>query len=180
MEDNSSVMEDNIRLTFPKSERLRHKSLVDGLFADGKKKFDYPLRMLFKTWTEEELRDSFKVGVPDRMAPLQVMITIPKRKIRHAVDRVLLRRRVREAWRLNRRALREVIDCNPEIRLMGVALVYMADEVLPMERIEGKVRKLIAHLSAAAASGTGTMSVKVQKHPEDHNAGGADKGGKKE
>lgn len=134
------------RLTFPKSERLRHKTLVDSLFAGGKKKFEYPLRILCKTWSEKELKESFKVSVPDRMAPLQVMITVPKRKIRHAVDRVRIRRMIREAWRLNRRVLRDAVAANPDCRLLGVALVYMADEMVPMTRLEMKVRNAIAAL----------------------------------
>ena len=131
------------RLTFPKSERLRHKGLVDSLFETGQKRFEYPVRMLYKTWTEEQLEEAFKVEIPDRIAPLQVMITIPKRKIRHAIDRVLLRRRVREAWRKNRRALRQAIETDKKFRLMAVGIIYMSDEVLPMERIEAKIVKLI-------------------------------------
>lgn len=131
------------RLTFPKSERLRHKGLVDSLFETGQKRFEYPVRMMYKTWTEEQLEEAFKVEIPDRIAPLQVMITIPKRKIRHAVDRVLLRRRVREAWRKNRRVLRRAIETDKKFRLMAVGIIYMSDEVLPMDCIEAKIIKLI-------------------------------------
>lgn len=142
----SSDHEKKSRLTFPKSERLRHKSLVDSLFSEGGKCFDYPVRMLYRFWSEDELEGYFKTGLPDRIAPLEVMITIPKRKIRRAVDRVLLRRRLREAWRLNRRELRRMIESRKDSRLLGVALIYMADEVLPMKRIEGKVKSLINSL----------------------------------
>ena len=103
---------------------------------------------MYKTWTEEELQGSFKIEVPAGIAPLQVMITIPKRKIRHAVDRVLLRRRVREAWRLHRGALRSAIEQTGRYRLMGVGIIYMADEVLPMSRIEPKIKKIINRLIA--------------------------------
>ncbi len=134
------------KLTFPKSERLRHKTLVDTLFENGNKKFEYPVRVMYKAWSEEELKNSFKIALPDKMAPLQVVITIPKRKIRHAVDRVKLRRRIREAWRLNRRELRKKIEDSSDIRLLGVGIVYMTDEVLSMERIEYKIKLIISML----------------------------------
>ena len=154
MTDNNTIIDtaietrDKKRFTFPKSERLRHKGLVDPLFERGKKCFEYPVRVMYKIWTEEELQGSFKIEVPAGIAPLQVMITIPKRKIRHAVDRVLLRRRVREAWRLHRGALRSAIEQTGRYRLMGVGIIYMADEVLPMSRIEPKIKKIINRLIA--------------------------------
>ena len=40
-----------------------------------------------------------------KSSPARFLISIPKKRIRHAVDRVLLRRRTRESYRLNREIL---------------------------------------------------------------------------
>ncbi|MDE6811990.1 MAG: ribonuclease P protein component, partial [Muribaculaceae bacterium] len=135
------------RLTFPKSERLRHKILVDTLFRKGGTIFEYPLKLQYRALTAQELKESFRVGVPDRIAPLQVMITIPKKKRRHAVDRVLMRRRIREAYRLNRRSLRRQIEEHPGIRTLSLALIYISEDNIDYPRIERKVQKLLSRLA---------------------------------
>ena len=134
------------RATFPKSERLRHKTLVDGVFASGRSKFEYPLRMVYRPLTGAELESAFRIGVPDRIAPLQVMFTVPKKKRRHAVDRVLMRRRMRECWRLSRRRLREAVESHPDLRTLSVALTYSADRNIDSRKIAAKTEALIEHL----------------------------------
>lgn len=138
----------NMNLNFPKSEKLRHKTLVDNLFAEGKSIYEYPLRATFRALTAEELEKSFKVEIPDGIAPLQVMITVPKKRRHHAVDRVLMRRRIREAWRLQRRELREAVEIHPELRTLSVALIYMSDENLPSSKISPKIRKILTKIAS--------------------------------
>ena len=133
-------------LTYPKSERLRHKSLVDALFREGKSLFEYPVRLVYRPLTEKGLAESFRIGVPDGIAPLQMMVTVPKKKRRRAVDRVRMRRRIREGWRLQRRALREAVEANPELRTLSVALIYAADTDVESVRIHTKIGRLIEKL----------------------------------
>lgn len=135
------------RLTFPKSERLRHKSLVDSLFSKGKSIYEYPLRMVYRPLSDDELKDSFKISVPEGIAPLQVLITIPKKRRRHAVDRVLMRRRVRDAWRLSRRPLRRMIEEHSQLRTVSVAIVYISSENISSNEIREKLGRLISKLS---------------------------------
>ncbi|MBD5371377.1 MAG: hypothetical protein HDR80_09610 [Bacteroides sp.] len=146
-------MTEGQRDTFPKSERLRHKTLVDGLFACGRSKFEYPLRMVYRPLTGTELEAAFRIGVPDRVAPLQVMFTVPKKKRRHAVDRVLMRRRMRECWRLSRRRLREAVERHPGLRTLSVALIYSADRNIDSARIAAKTDALIQKLLTELARG---------------------------
>ena len=123
------------RLTLRKSAKLRHRTLVGNLFDKGKSVYSGPLRLTFHALSAEELANSFRGAVPDLIAPVQVMITVPKKKRRHAVDRVLMRRRIREAFRLQWRPLRRLIEQDPDIRTLSVAIVYMSKENAPMEVI---------------------------------------------
>lgn len=113
------------RFTLRKSAKLRHRTLVQDLFQKGKSVYSGPLRVTFRTLTEEELKNSFREDVPDRLGPVQFMITVPKKKRRHAVDRVLMRRRIREAFRLQWHPLKKLIQEDPEIRTLSLAIVYM-------------------------------------------------------
>lgn len=134
------------RLTFPKSERLRHRTLVEGVFSGRDTLYDYPLRMSWRALEEPELRKAFRDMVPEGIAPLQMMVTVPKKKLRHAVDRVRMRRLIREAYRLRRRPLRSVIEEQTGWRTLSVAFVYLAKELLPMEVVESKMERLLHKL----------------------------------
>lgn len=123
------------RLTLRKSAKLRHRTLVQNLFQKGKSVYSGPLRVTFRPLSNEELEASFRVRIPDMMGPVQMMITVPKKKRRHAVDRVLMRRRIREAFRLQWHPLKRMIQDDPSIRTLSLAIVYMDTENADMETI---------------------------------------------
>lgn len=131
------------RLTLRKGEKLRHRSLVEKLFKEGDSAYAYPLRVAFRKLTKEELEENFRDHVPDKIGPLQMLITVPKKKRRHAVDRVLMRRRIREAYRLNRLSLKENVEADGSIHTLGMALIYLADKNLPYQTIEQKIKLLL-------------------------------------
>lgn len=121
-----------------KSEKLCSKTAIDRLFADGESTVAYPLRMVSRLY--------------DRPygASAQFMITIPKKKIRTAVGRVLLRRRIREAYRLNHARLLDKALSESGLQA-DIAFIYMAPDTSPYVRIEKKLNKLLAALAAKAA-----------------------------
>ncbi|MDE6010308.1 MAG: ribonuclease P protein component [Muribaculaceae bacterium] len=131
---------------FRKAERLRYKSLVDPLFREGKSMFEYPLRMVWRPVSADDLAASFRTGVPADIAPLQMMVTVPKKRRRRAVDRVLIRRRIREAWRLQRHALRDALASNPGLRTLSVGFIFAADTDIPYRKIEAGMARLITKL----------------------------------
>lgn len=133
-------------LTLGKGYKLRHRTLVNGLFQEGRSVYAGPLRITFRKLSSDELKASFREGVPDRMGPLQFMVTVPKKKRRHAVDRVLMRRRIREAFRLHNRELRTMVEADAEIRTLSMAFVYMQSENLPMSAIEDAVVAALAKI----------------------------------
>lgn len=123
------------KLTLRKSAKLRHRTLVRTLFEKGKSIYSGPLRLTYRALSDTDLKNSFKEEVPDLMGPVQIMITVPKKKRRHAVDRVLMRRRIREAFRLQYRPLREAVENNPEIRTLSIAIIYRHDDNCHMDEI---------------------------------------------
>lgn len=133
-------------LRFGKAGRLRHRSLVEGLFAEGQGMYDFPLRMVWRRMSGAEMESSFRNGVPHGIDRLQMMVTVPKKKRRHAVDRVLMRRRIREAYRLNRVPLLQSVRSLPDGECVQVAFIYLHNDNLPYADVERKMKKLLARL----------------------------------
>ena len=137
-----------VRLTFPEGERLRHRCVVTRLFEEGKGEYAYPLRMFSLLLTRAQLSEMFHGRIPADIQPLQMMITVPKKKFRHAVDRVWLRRRIREAYRLNRLELRDLIKKHNSgysdgDKFLQLAFIYVGDERREYASMEKKMLKLL-------------------------------------
>lgn len=139
MTDNEQQTIPSERHTLRKSAKLRHRTLVQALFQKGKSVYSGPLRVTYRALSQEELEASFKLSVPDLMGPIQFMITVPKKKRRHAVDRVLMRRRIREAFRLQWHPLKLLIQDDPAIRTLSLAIVYMHTDNADMNAITAAV-----------------------------------------
>ena len=82
-----------------KSEKLCSKMEIEKLYFQGTPIIAYPLRAM---WL------AVPAGEGKHPVVARFLISIPKKRIRHAVSRVLLRRRTREAYRLNRELLEPV------------------------------------------------------------------------
>ena len=113
-----------------KTHKLCSGRAIDRLFAEGKSQVAYPLRMVYAPSMRREGR------------PVQFMITIPKKRIRKAVGRVLMRRRIREAMRLSMPRP----DNRADERHVQLAIIYVADRVLPYTRVLGAVKRILAAL----------------------------------
>lgn len=76
--------------SFGKKEKLKSKVMIDRLFAEGNSVKKYPLRLVYLP-----LKDpSEKVN--------KVAVSVPKRNFKRAVDRIKIKRLMREAYRKNK------------------------------------------------------------------------------
>ncbi len=120
-----------------KDEKLCSRTAVDLLFGEGKSLMAFPLRAAYR------LR-------PRGEHPVQFLISIPKKRIRHAVGRVTLRRRVREAYRLNRRDLLQA-PLGETGWGVDIAFVYLDSSLAPYSVINEKMISLLTRIAQAAA-----------------------------
>ena len=120
-----------------KDEKLCSRTAVDLLFGEGKSLMAFPLRAAYR------LR-------PRGEHPVQFLISIPKKRIRHAVGRVTLRRRVREAYRLNRRELLQAPLAQTGWGV-DIAFVYLDSSLAPYSVINEKMISLLNRIAQAAA-----------------------------
>jgi len=118
-------------LGFPKSERLCSKKSIDKIFAQGQSVFSYPIKASF---TVEPL----ELNEPTT----QALFVVPKKKFKRAVHRNAIRRRVREAYRLNKSILHDW--CTQNQRQIKVAFIYVASEKLSFEQIQTAIVKHFA------------------------------------
>lgn len=84
-------------------------------------------------------------------APVQMLISIPKKRLRHAVDRVKMRRRVREAFRLNHQSFPF-----PEGARIDLAFIYVGSNLEPYTAVEQAVRRILGKVSDSASAHTAT------------------------
>ena len=116
-----------------KSERLSSLTAVRHLFQDGVSGFVYPFR--------------YTVIVEKSTSPtVEVLFSVPKRNHKRANKRNLLRRRTKEAYRLNKSSLWSVTTERGVA--VDMALVYSSKEVLPYKTIENAVRKILQEVGA--------------------------------
>ncbi len=127
-----------VDLSFDKSCRLHLKSMVDNLFSRGKTFYDFPLRLTWIALSQEEADSLFRAGCPADVGALQMLVTVPKKKRRRAVDRVLMRRRIREAYRINRRPLEDLACSCPGIRTLQLAFIYLKTRMPTMPRLSAR------------------------------------------
>lgn len=112
-----------------KIEKLCSETAIGRLFSRNDPQVSstlaYPLRL---AWRIDDVRG---VKCP------RFLVSVPKKRLRHAVDRVTMRRRIREAYRLNRSLI------SPDLPA-DLAFIYVADKLLPYAKVEHALKRLLA------------------------------------
>lgn len=117
---------------YPKKEKLCSKILISKLFEKNQKFTKYPLRLM---WIETAL--------PAKV-PVQSVVSVSKRRFKKAVTRNLLKRRMREAFRLNKNELYNLL--NAENKQLALMFIYQSNDILPFLDIEKAVIFLLKEL----------------------------------
>lgn len=118
---------------FPLKEHLKSKSIIDKLYATGASVTAFPLRAVFMELPAES---------PHTTA--SILISVAKRRFRHATDRNLVKRRIREAYRLNKQPF--IGTLNEENKKIAVAIIYIDTKHNSTEFLKRKMQKLLASI----------------------------------
>lgn len=124
----------NQNFTFSKEERICSRIQIENLLQKKQKVFCYPFKCFYDFKPAEEGERN------------QMMVSVPKRIFKHAVDRNRLKRLTREAYRLNHG---KHFDTWTSEKGMCAQLFfyYVGDEILPYKFIENKIIEILQRLS---------------------------------
>ena len=123
----------NHPFSFPKKERICSKAILDRLMHKRQVVFFYPFKCYYDL-TPCSGADSRNI----------MAVSVPKKRLKHAVDRNLVKRRTREAYRLNK----HIIDTLPAEtgKYASMFFVFVGTEVLPFNFINDKIISVLNRL----------------------------------
>lgn len=126
-------MPNSVRFTLSKAERLNSMVLIGRLFngAGNRAMSAFPLRAVFATVPREA----------DTPA-VRILVSVPKRKLRHAVERNRVKRQIREAYRLRKQMLVEKVDGLGDEALL-LAFVWLDSKVRPSKDVDRSMSSLL-------------------------------------
>ncbi len=113
------------KFTFKKKERLCSQKIIGNLFQKGNSFALFPFRVYWQIITSEQL------------SPARIAISIPKKKFKKAVDRNLIKRRIKEAYRKNKQNL--YFDLKSKNLNIVFILIYLAPDLMTYPELEEKM-----------------------------------------
>ena len=117
---------------FPKKQKLCGEKVIERLFANGKSISEKPFRAI---WNFEKNNDQVFV---------KSLIVVSKKRLKLAVDRNVLKRRIKEAYRLQKKQLECFLEgTNQQLNL---AIIYQEEEILDYKTLEEKINLLLSRL----------------------------------
>ncbi|KAB2814033.1 ribonuclease P protein component [Phaeocystidibacter luteus] len=119
---------------FPKTERLTNKAHFESLIKGGISVGAYPIRLIVK-----ELPLSTE-------APYQIAFAVGKRRFKKATDRNHMKRRLREAWRLNKEDFLSLLHRALNAEKLAILIVYTSEEKESVEKLEKALFKAQARI----------------------------------
>ena len=122
--------------TFTKEERLCSKKLIDLLFKNGSSFLLYPFRV------------SYLLVETDHQYPAQVVINVAKKRYKRAVDRNLVKRRTREAYRLQKHEQLYVYLKDTE-QLLLLSVQFVGKQIYDYSFFEKKLSGVFKRLRTA-------------------------------
>lgn len=123
----------------PKAERINSKKQIDRLFNGGGSRAmsAFPLRMVYMVSTKE----------PESREPMaQMMVSVPKRHFKHAVQRNHIKRQVREAYRRNKHIVWTHLDTETP-QIVSMCFIWTSDRMATSQEVEDRVQSLLQRLA---------------------------------
>lgn len=116
-----------------KAERVKGSKRVAAIFLSGKSFISYPLRVVY-------LPHEQSFG-----AKCSILVTVPKKRLKKAVDRNRIKRLVREAYRLNKEIINDIEFADAS--KLDIAFVYVKDSLADYNTINRAMQKALNEIA---------------------------------
>lgn len=127
-----------MRFFFSKKEKLASEKEIEQLFNGGISNFIYPIRVLFDISSSKQNE-------------CKVLISAPKRFLKTAVERNLVKRRIRESYRLNVSDLKKkIFEANVSV---NIAFIYGSTKIVSYKTIDTIISKHLASIISKIEKG---------------------------
>jgi ribonuclease P protein component len=120
------------RYTFRKLEKICNQKQINTLFNEGKTLKSGFFRLLYVETKAQ--------GTP----VVQILIAVPKNKLRHAVTRNRMKRLIREAYRLNKHKIIEAYTKTG--KHCDIAFVFMGNKCVSLSETSAAIIELLDRL----------------------------------
>ena len=122
-------------LTLTAEERISSRILIEKLFDGGNSRSmtAYPVRLVYLQ-TDSQPGD----------VAAKLLVSAPKRNLRHAVDRNRVKRQMREAYRKNKHLILEKLDANSG---MALAFIWLEKQPFRSSEVEQRIINLLERVS---------------------------------
>jgi ribonuclease P protein component len=117
---------------FPKKQKLCGEKVIERLFANGKSISEKPFRAI---WNFEKNNDQVCV---------KSLIVVSKKRLKLAVERNVVKRRIKEAYRLQKKKLECFLESTSQ--QLNLAIIYQEEEILDYKTLEEKINLLLSRL----------------------------------
>jgi ribonuclease P protein component len=117
---------------FRKEERLCSIKQIEQLYSQGSSFSFYPFRIIYRSTSAQEV-------------PIQVVISVPKRKFKSAVDRNRIKRQIREVYRHSKEDLLypQLVERKVSLHLL---IIYTGNEINTSKHIQKKLNLALERL----------------------------------
>ena len=138
--------------TLTRAERLRSLKVIRRLFEEGRSGFVYPFRYLWLADEDEGTTEIDKASTTeiDKASAtevvsggVEVLFSVPKRFLKRANKRNLVRRRAKEAYRLGKG---EIVAAAGK-RKVRIALVYSTKKIHEYRTINNAIERILGEIS---------------------------------
>ncbi len=121
------------RFTFKKTERLCSLKAIDELYQRGTSFFSTNFKLIYSLPAEPQA------------APCQVVFSVPKKNFKRAVDRNLVKRRMRESYRMHKGLL--YAHLAEKQKNMHLLIIYTAKEIHDFDALDEGLLKALKTLT---------------------------------
>ena len=126
--------DNTLRNTLRKHDKLKSSLEIEALYHENQFVVAYPLKCYY----------SFS-ETTENSCLIRAAFAVPKKTFKHAIDRNTLKRRMREAYRLNyRKIFEEFITQND--KQLKLFFIYVGKEIFDYENIERSMQKNLVNL----------------------------------